>query len=259
MCRLAAYVGPQISLEHFLLKPPHGLVQQSFQPRELKEARLNADGFGFGWFGPDRAPARFVSTMPIWSDVNLPALAPSLLSGAWAANVRSATPGFGNHPANTQPFADHEFLFLHNGFVSEFAHVLRGRIRQLLPTEIEATVHGNTDSEYLFALLRYFLAQDLDMPVEEGLMQVFVLLNESLGDVPAHLNFVLTDGERICAARHALNGECPSLYFTTDDEDYPGGMLVASEPLTASRYWQPIPEHHVLVLGPEQPAEILPL
>lgn len=259
MCRLAAYIGPQISLERFLLKPPHGLVEQSFAPRELKEARMNADGYGFGWFGPDRTPARFVSVLPIWSDTNLPALSPSLFSGAWAANVRSATPGFGTHPANTQPFADDEFLFLHNGFVTDFARILRPRLRELLVPEIESKVHGNTDSEYLFALLRHYLAEDLDLPVEEGLLQVFALLNDCIGEVPAFLNFVLTDGERIYAARHALNAECPSLYFTTDDEDYPEGMLVASEPLTESRYWQPVPERHVLILGPDQPPELLPL
>lgn len=259
MCRLASYIGPQISLEHFLLKPPHGLVQQSFQPRELKGAQLNADGYGFGWFGPERVPARFLSAMPIWSDTNLPALSPSLFSSAWAANVRSATPGFGNHAANTQPFADHEFLFLHNGFVTDFARSLRPRIRQLLPVEIEATIHGSTDSEYLFALLRHFLADDLDMSVEEGAMQLFALLSDCLGELPAYLNFVITDGERIYATRHALNGECPSLYFTTDDEGYPDGMLVASEPLTGSRYWQPVPEHHILILGADQPPELLPL
>lgn len=259
MCRLAAYIGPQISLAHFLLRPPHGLVEQAWRPRELKGATLNADGYGFGWFGPDRAPARFVSPMPIWSDTNLPALAPSLHAGVWTANVRSATPGLATHTYNTQPFADDGFLFLHNGFVTDFARTLRGRLRQLLAPEIEATVHGNTDSEYLFALLRQMLTEDLDLPVDEALMQALAVLADNLGEQRALLNLVLTDGERICAARHALNGECPSLYFTTDDEDYPDGLLVASEPLTDSRYWQPVPEHHLLILDPEQPPELLPL
>ena len=50
MCRLAAYIGPTLRLEELLLKPEHSLVKQSWAPREMMEARLNADGYGFGWF-----------------------------------------------------------------------------------------------------------------------------------------------------------------------------------------------------------------
>lgn len=50
MCRLAAYLGPPITLARYLLDPPDNLVHQAWAPRELVYARLNADGFGFGWF-----------------------------------------------------------------------------------------------------------------------------------------------------------------------------------------------------------------
>ena len=49
MCRLAAYLGPEIPLRSFLLDFPHSLYQQSWDPKELTEARLNADGYGVAW------------------------------------------------------------------------------------------------------------------------------------------------------------------------------------------------------------------
>lgn len=259
MCRLSAYIGPPISLAHFLLHPPHSLVRQSWAPREMCEAKLNADGYGFGWFDPNGVPVKFTSTLPIWSDINLPALGGSLFAPAWVANVRSATPGLATSQANTQPFADEEFLFLHNGFIVDFARGMRGRMRAALRPEIEATVHGNTDSEYIFALLRNILADDPEMPVAEGLLQLFAVLAEWLAGERALLNLLLCDGERLYASRHAINGDCPSLYYTTDDDAYPDGFLIASEPLTESRFWQPVPANHCLVLDPAQPPELLPL
>lgn len=259
MCRLAAYIGLPISLAQFLLKPPHSLVKQAFAPREMREAKLNADGYGFGWYDPQRAPVKFSSVMPIWGDANLPALGSSLQSDVWVANVRSATPGLATSLANTQPFMDDEFLFLHNGFVTDFGRSLRGYIRTMLEPDIEAGVHGNTDSEYLFALLRQILAEDIDMSVDEGINELVKIVGERLEGRTALLNLILTDGERIYAVRHAVNGECPSLYFTGDDEHFGDGYVVASEPLTDPRTWQAVPPHHLLVLEPARPPELLPL
>lgn len=49
MCRLLAYLGKPILLEELILKPEHSLLVQSYQPKELEVALLNADGFGIGW------------------------------------------------------------------------------------------------------------------------------------------------------------------------------------------------------------------
>ena len=38
------------------------------------------------------------------------------------------------------------------------------------------------------------------------------------------------------------------LYYTTDDELFPGGQLLASERFTDDSFWQPVPEHHILIL-----------
>ena len=259
MCRLAAYLGPEITLAHFLLQPRHNLLVQARHPQELRYTTVNADGFGYGWYAADQLPAAYTSPLPIWSDVNLPDLGRSLRSDLWLATVRSALPGMSTTHANTQPFRDDELLFMHNGFITDFALRVRPVLRQFLDPEIEADVHGTTDSEYLFAVLRHLLADDPDMSIEESLSETCKLLEDWLDELPALLNVVVSDGERLYALRHAVNDECPSLYYTVDDELFPGGQLLASERLTDSEFWQPVPEHHILILDTDEPPELLAL
>ncbi|MFA7096192.1 MAG: ergothioneine biosynthesis protein EgtC [Gammaproteobacteria bacterium] len=261
MCRLAAYVGPSITLEQFLLNPPHGLLVQAWRPREMHHAALGVDGFGLGWYGPDELPATYVNPMPIWSDVNLSSLSRSLSCDLWLTAVRSATPGYVSSHANLQPFSDEaDLLFIHDGYITDFRRNLRPALRQFLDPAIEADMEGNTDSEYLFALLRHLLAGDDDLSIEEAIAEMMRLLDDWLEEeIPALLNFVISDGERLYAVRHAVNADCPSLYYTTDDETFPGGQLVASERLTETEYWQPVPEHHILILDAEEPPELLAL
>jgi glutamine amidotransferase len=247
MCRLAAYLGPTVPLNRFLLEPPHSLVEQSWAPREMREARLNADGFGFGWFtGPEDPPSVYTNPMPIWTDPNLAGLGRALESGLWLAYVRSATRRTDVSHANTQPFAGASLLFMHNGYIDLFGETLRHHIRHALCTECERTIHGNTDSEYLFALLRQQLLDGRSL--ESGMMQLFDLLTQWAADVRLLLNFIITDGTRIVATRHAINGECPSLYYSDRVADLEGALCVASEPLTDRDQWESVPEHSLVLL-----------
>lgn len=260
MCRLAAYLGPDVTLGQFLLEPAHSLYVQSWAPRELRFAKLNADGFGVGWYGPEGQAARYLNAMPIWSDHNLSALASSLSTGLWLAMVRSATPGFACGIPNTQPFTDGHLLYLHNGFVEHFDQRLRGHIRRYLSPTIEAGIQGNTDSEYLFALLRQILADDASLTLAQAIREGLNQITAWLRDETTLLNLVLTDGERLYATRHAFNAEPPSLYYTTDDEHFPeGAQLIASECLTHPDFWRPVPDHHLLILDPACPPELIPL
>ncbi len=260
MCRLAAYLGPEISLHAFLLEPPHSLYVQSWEPRELKYAKLNADGFGVGWYGPDDLPATYVNPMPIWSDVNLAPLAKSLNNDLWLASVRSATSGFASGAANTQPFSDGDFLFTHNGYLGGFDQGLRAEILRFLDNAIASQIRGNTDSEYIFALIRHYLNEDEELPLESAISEAFNNLSGWMEGKEALLNLLISDGERVYATRHAINHECPSLYYSTDDEAFPdGAQLIASEALNPDGFWQPVPEHHLLILDPEHPPELLAL
>src|SRR6266481_804785 len=70
MCRFLAYLGPDVSLESLLLAPPWSLLRQSYEPRFMRRGRVNADGFGAGWydFGVRAEPAIYRRATPIWSD-----------------------------------------------------------------------------------------------------------------------------------------------------------------------------------------------
>lgn len=253
MCRLAAYLGPAIPLRKFLLEPPHSLYRQAREPQELLYTTLNADGYGFGWYSPDGTPSTYTSVQPIWSDSNLPSLARTLSSPLWLAEVRSATEGNPVHQYNTQPFFDSALLFVHNGFIQGFHERVRPGILHQLSPAVSATMHGNTDSEHLFACLRQLMLDDPELQPDDAIRRLFELLGGMVGNQPALLNLVITDGTCLYATRHGLNHESPSLYYTTSDPRYPGGQLVASERFSMHASWQPVPEHHILTLAPDQP------
>jgi len=256
MCRLAAYLGPAIPLRQFLLEPPHSLYRQAREPQELLYTTLNADGYGFGWFSPDGTPSTYTNPLPLWSDSNLPSLARTLSSPLWVAEVRSATEGNPVHQYNTQPFSDTTMLFVHNGFIQGFHEQVRPAILRQLAPPVAATVHGNTDSEHLFAGLRQVMHDNPELQPAAAISRLFALLRRMIGERPALLNLVISDGTRLYAARHGLNHDSPSLYYTTSDPLYPGGQLVASERFSTHASWQPVPEHHILTLTPGQPPEL---
>lgn len=246
MCRLAAYMGAPVYLESFMLAPEHSLLHQAWAPREMRTAALNADGFGFGWYDDLGRPVTYRNILPAWADPNLAGLGRSLLRDLWLANVRSATDGFTNGYANTQPFTDGRLLFLHNGFVEGFAEDLRPRLRHWLQPQLEGGIHGNTDSEYLFAVIRQLEAADPQPP--SLLLHRFVdTLAAWVSDRRVLLNIALTDGTELAAIRHALNDECPTLYATEAEPLCPHGALIASEPLTTGGHWQTIPAHYLVV------------
>lgn len=260
MCRFAAYLGSEISLHDMLLAPEHGLMQQSWEPRELKYAKLNADGFGIGWYGNDDSPISYRQTTPIWSDPNLTTLSKELFSDLWIGFIRSATPGFGTHINNTQPFIADDLIYCHNGYVENFHSSLRGYYLEQLDSDIIADIQGNTDSEWLFAAIRQQLKEDDEISIEAAIAETCREIHEKLNDQIALLNFLITDGERVYATRSAANHESPSLYYCLDNEDFPeGAQLIASEPFDDNGLWQSVPEHHMLILDPDTPPELIAL
>jgi len=259
MCRMAAYIGPTITLDHFLTRPAHSLVVQSYAPQELVYAKVNADGYGFGWYDTNDQPVNYRSTMPIWSDPNLESLGRGLESDLWLAYIRSATEGSSVNHSNTQPFYDNELLFMHNGYIEGFANQIKHHISDYLSNDIRAGIQGNTDSEYLFALLRELLNNNQEMSVEDACTEMLSILTSWLGNAKALLNFILSDGELVYAVRHGYNHDSPSLYYTADDQLFPDSQLIASERLTHGELWQPVPEHHILILSNDEPPELISL
>ncbi len=259
MCRIAAYLGPEIDLARFLLAPPHGLYHQSYAARELDDATVSADGFGVGWHDLGGRTARYRHTLPIWSDPNLDDLGTSLRSHCWIGNVRSATSGMTLNIANTQPFTRDAWLYVHNGMVEDFSRGLRLRLQRFLSDRILAAIEGTTDSEYLLALWQEMALRQPEAGAASWLRATCALLDDWLGSARCLLNCILTDGERLYALRHAFNGAAPSLYYGSELVRFPHAQLVASEPLDDGAGWRPVPAGHMLILDRDRPARLEPV
>jgi len=258
MCRLAAYLGPDLLLHQLLEETPNSLFKQSWASEKLQGTTLNADGFGFGWYHDDGKAEIYTSTLPIWSDTNLSGLGHSLLSSTWLAYVRSATPGQAVNQANTQPFRYGNNLFLHNGRVEDFNEGPRTIFHRHLSAKNASEIEGNTDSEYLFALCKEHLS--------EGLTSLEAIVGASedieflIKDSPALLNMILSDGKSIIACRNALNGgQCPSLYYTQSHPHFPDAVVVASEPFSMPEHWQPIDEYSIISVNAAGNIDTVPL
>lgn len=244
MCRLAAYLGTEVTLSQFLQEPEHSLIKQSWAPNEMQEGTINADGYGVAWLSNTNIPCTYKNVLPIWSDTNLDSLGRSLSSRLWLANVRSATPGQGISVANTQPFIKDKLIFTHNGCLVPFDKETRTSLLNNLSDEIRAEIDGNSDSLYLFALLQQHLLTQNSLA--DAIINMMNDLQTSCGEkVKALLNLVISDGDVIYACRHAINGKCPSLYYSQLENN----VQIASEPLTPNDEWISFPEHSLISLN----------
>ncbi len=216
MCRHLAWLGAPRSISQLLLEPEHGLLVQSYAPRRQQHGRINADGWGVGFYdGPGSQPARWRSNRPLWGDASFASVAPMIASTCVLAAVRSASAGMPLEETATAPFQSGPWLLSHNGVVDPAA----------LGPHLEA--ESVCDS----ALLAAHLFQAGPERVGE-----FVI---ALGrrDPTARLNLLLTDGQRVLATRW---GDTLSV-LSTDD-----GVVVASEPCDDDPRWQDVPEHHLV-------------
>jgi len=221
VCRHLAWLGAERSLGELLLAPPHGLLVQSYAPRRQTSGRMNADGWGVGFYpagaatGPAPGPARRRSARPMWSDASLASVAPVITSSCVLAAVRSATAGMPADETAAAPFQRGRWLLSHNGVVD----------RSVLGPHPAA--ESVCDSAQLAAHLFDF------GPERAG---EFVT---DLGkrDPGARLNLLLTDGEQVIATRWKNS----LAVLRTGD-----GVLVASEPSDDDPRWVDVPEYHLV-------------
>lgn len=252
MCRLLAYLGTPIPLEKLLYQPAHSLVVQSYQPQEMTSGLLNADGFGVGWYHPQRQtePFTYKNILPLWNDINLPSLSRYVEAGCVLANVRSATPGLSIDLSNCQPFQRGLTLGIHNGFIENFRHSLYRPIRERLSDRAYLTINGNTDSEHLFALILDEMDANPDLPLQTALLRALTTLLELAEkyQVSVSANVIISDGQQLVASRLANRPNPPTLYWLQDHPDFPAAVLVASEPLFPGN-WNACPESSLLTVS----------
>ena len=238
MCRLIAYLGEPVTLRGVLLDPEHSLLRQSYEPRHQEHGRINADGFGVGWYAPDvRAlPARYRKPVPMWNDQTFANLAGAIRCGAFLASIRNASPGLPIDEACTAPYTRDQWLFAHNGRILDW-HGPKGAgvvLRRRLSDASLAAIEGATDSEVLFALVLDGIT-DGRSPRDAIVDVLRTAQDVSPG---SRLNLMLTDGTTVVATA------CGDTLFTRRDET---AVVVASEPYDDAPAWQPVPDDSLVV------------
>lgn len=255
MCRLLAYLGSTVSLEKLIYQPEHSLVVQSYQPQEMLSGVVNADGFGVGWYHPEKEAEAFTykNTLPIWNDINLPSLSRYVDSQCIVSYIRSATPGQALDFSNCQPFHYQRLLFTHNGRIDKFRQTLYKQIRNLLSDKIYNQIYGTTDSEHIFALLLEHLEKNPGKTLEQALQITLIDLAQLAQEHQTylHANIVISDGKRLIASRFTTKPPAPSLYYfqgNKEDTNFPNSIIIASEPLFAGN-WTHCPENSIISAG----------
>ena len=235
MCRLFGYLGPAVTLDTLLYAPPHSLERQAFAPRHQVVGRINADGWGVGWYDPAirPEPARYRTSTPMWADQRFRDIAPLLRSGHVVAAVRNASPGAPVEETGSSPFVDDRYLFTHNGFVAGFRDGLGVQLRRGLSERRDAGIRGAADSEVVFAMVLDRL--DKGAPMVEAIADV---TGELLDITTGCFNFLLTDGDTIVGTRVGN-----SLYARRHDDS----IVIASEPWDDDPHWTEVPERSLLV------------
>lgn len=221
MCRHLAWLGRPRTLSSLVLEPPSSLLVQSWAPRRQRYGTVNADGWGVGFFVPERAePARWRSARPLWGDASFASVAPVLRSGCVVAAVRSATVGMPLEESAAAPFTDGRRLLSHNGRVD----------RAVLPPS--RTAESTADSALLAALV-----------FDRGLDALAATVAEvGAADPAARLNLLAADGSRLVATTW---GDTLSVLVTAD------GTALASEPWDDDPAWRDLPDRHLVEVTPD--------
>jgi len=292
MCRVLAYLGQPVSAEYLLYSSDSSLVNQVFQPKML--AMLNLAGFGMvAW---DEAslkphiPWLYHSTVLPVFDRNLRALSGKIHCGNLLAHIRGV-PTDGSASINQQNL--HPFIFpgvslamAHNGDLYEFP-AMRYALSPHIRPEFLRLVHGDTDSEWIYALLmsRFDNPAALHTTAEitTAVQQMLDILREVRTqhgiEISSSLNLFISNPNCIIAVRFAFDYGCYplpdqddvqqgcvdylSLWFT-QGSDYAchdgewkmvGGkqsaesIIIASEPLSLdTSTWVEAPEYHALAV-----------
>jgi glutamine amidotransferase len=261
VCRFAGYAGPPAPLSTLLGDAPHGLAEQSWDPREQVSGHVNVDGTGIAWWidGQTR-PLRYVSDGPPWTDPNLPHLAPRLRAPLQLAVVRSATPGLPCGAGSTPPLLDGDLALAHNGRVEAFGDLVLPRLlARLTPAEI-SRLDVVTDTRLVLLVLARCRAERPGEGLARALVRALVEVAEDAARSAsaATLNVLVGDGREILATRFARGREADSLAVIEDGPRWPGAALVASEPLDHDPGWRRLPEDMLVRLTPDGRAAVLP-
>ena len=187
MCRLFGLHADKrvVTATFWLLEAPDNLVEQS---------RRNPDGTGLGVFEADGRPLVDKQPIAAWHDRAFATEAHELTGTTFIAHVRYSSSA-ALELRNTHPFLQDDRIFAHNGVVTGL-DVVDARLAELGVADL---VHGETDSERIFALITACIGRH-DGDIGAGIADAVGWLAET---VPIYaLNILLSTATDIWALRY---------------------------------------------------------
>lgn len=251
MCRLFGLTAgrERVRATFWLTEASDSLAAQSHR---------HPDGTGLGWFDEHGDVHIEKQELAAYEDARFASEARDRRSRTFIAHVRTST-GTAVSEANTHPFTMDGRIFAHNGSLGDM-----DRLEEHLGPDL-ARVHGDTDSERLFALItREIAAADGD--VEAGIRTAIAWVAENLPVVSA--NFLLAEPGRLWALRHPDARELWFLQRRPEGKDLDhttstgtritsshlastASVVVASERLDEEDGWTLLRPGELLSVGPE--------
>ncbi|HET7351737.1 MAG TPA: class II glutamine amidotransferase [Marmoricola sp.] len=206
MCRVLAYIGPEIPLESLLLTPENSLINQSLDPERHPELQLA--GWGFGAWGehllkPDQ-PFIYRRPMAAFYDDNAEHIIPSLQASTMLAHVRAAAYNaqvvLADENCHPISFKGTPWIVAQNGDLPGWM-LLQRELLQHCKDEYLKQMVGTTDTEFLYVLLLSLLESDSDEDVQRAVEKMVQLISKAMKDLDlralAKLKMALVSPDRI--------------------------------------------------------------
>ncbi|KFI12732.1 MULTISPECIES: class II glutamine amidotransferase [Vibrio] len=240
MCRWLAYQGESIYLDELVYEPEHSLVHQSLDARKAV-TRVNADGFGLGWYTERDTPGQFHEVLPAWGDENLRSLTHHIRSHRFMAHVRSST-GTQVSRSNCHPFIIDNWMFLHNGQIGEFERV-KYELQSQLPESLFLKRMGTTDSELIFLLMLHNgLCEQPVEAIRKTIIDISQMLKSKGIEEPLKASICISDGAQFWAVRYSSDDDAPTVFIRQEGAN----IALASEPLEKSSGWKAVLPQSIL-------------
>lgn len=185
MCRVLAYIGPEISLESLLLTPENSLINQALDPERHPELQLA--GWGFGAWGehllkPEQ-PLIYRRPMAAFYDDNAEHILPSLRASTVLAHVRAAAYDsmvvMADENCHPFSFEGTPWIVAQNGYLPGW-QLLQRELLQHCTDEYLRQMRGTTDTEFIYVLLLSLLQGDRDEDVQRAVEQLLGLIADAM-------------------------------------------------------------------------------
>ena len=185
MCRVLAYIGPDLPLENLLTNPENSLLNQSLDP-EL-HPHLQLAGWGFGaWSEHLLKPAEpllYHRPKAAFYDDNVRGIIPSLQASTLLAHVRASgyDAGVVQADENCHPFAfdGTPWIIAQNGALPNWRRLQKELLRHCEDRYLEQ-MRGTTDTEFLYVLLLSLLDGDSDAGVKRAFERLLKLILQAM-------------------------------------------------------------------------------